>query len=201
MIEDSRLKIFRAVVEEESFTLAAARLGISQPAVSQNIAELEKAVGRKLFLRNRYTVRLNEDGVAFNEYASQIEYWYGVLNSAFRSGIPALPGKKRTRLTIGIDESFDPHFVPAGSPEADIDIAMQGGNLRITTLCRQRSLKLPAAAASNVEIEAPNGASATQGAWGMRPPVNKRDAARSTDASNVETKKAEPSKDSTHSLF
>ena len=200
MIEDSRLKIFRAVVEEESFTLAAARLGISQPAVSQNIAELEKAVGRKLFVRNRYTVRLNADGVAFNEYASQIEYWYSVLNAAFRNDIPALPSKKRTRLTIGIDESFDPHFVPAGSPEADIDIAMQDGNLRITTLCRQRSAAT-AADASNVEIEAPNGASATQGAWGMRPPVNKRDAARSADASNLETKKEVEETPTSHSLF
>ncbi len=132
MIEDSRLKIFRAVVEEESFTLAAARLGISQPAVSQNIAELEKAVGRKLFLRNRYTVRLNADGVAFNEYASQIEYWYGALNAAFLPEIPALPAKKRTRLTIGIDKSFDPRFVPAGSPDADIDISKQGKSILVT---------------------------------------------------------------------
>ena len=138
MIEDSRLKIFRAVVEEESFTLAAARLGISQPAVSQNIAELEKAVGRKLFLRNRYVVKLNEDGIAFSEYAAQIEYWYSALNAAFQPEIPALSGRKRTRLTIGIDDTFDPHFVPAGSPEADIDITAQGDNIRITTLCRQR---------------------------------------------------------------
>ena len=133
MIEDSRLKIFRAVVEEESFTLAAARLGISQPAVSQNIAELEKAVGRKLFLRNRYTVRLNADGVAFNEYASQIEYWYSALNAAFQPEIPALAGgRKSTRLNIGIDESFDPHFVPAGSPDADIDISKRGSALYVT---------------------------------------------------------------------
>ena len=133
MIEDSRLKIFRAVVQEESFTLAAARLGISQPAVSQNIAELEKAVGRKLFLRNRYTVRLNADGVAFNEYASQIEYWYSALNAAFQPEIPALAGgRKRTRLNIGIDESFDPHFVPAGSPDADIDISKRGSALYVT---------------------------------------------------------------------
>ena len=149
MIEDSRLKIFRAVVEEESFTLAAARLGISQPAVSQNIAELEKAVGRKLFLRNRYTVQLNADGVAFNEYASQIEYWYGALNAAFLPEIPALAGRRRTRLTIGIDETFDPHFVPAGSPEADIDISRQGSDLRITTISRQRPAAQPAADASN----------------------------------------------------
>ena len=142
MIEDSRLKIFRAVVEEESFTLAAARLGISQPAVSQNIAELEKAVGRKLFFRNRYTVQLNADGVAFNEYASQIEYWYGALNAAFTDEIPALTGRRPTRLTIAIDKSFDPHFVPAGSPEADIDISRQGDNLRITTLSRQRPATL-----------------------------------------------------------
>ena len=56
MFEDSRIKVFLAVSEENSFTKAAKRLGISQPAVSQNIAEIEKAVGAKLFTRNRNSV-------------------------------------------------------------------------------------------------------------------------------------------------
>ena len=45
MLEDFRLKVFMAARSEHSFTKAARSLGISQPAVSQNIAELEKELG------------------------------------------------------------------------------------------------------------------------------------------------------------
>ena len=51
MIEDSRLKVFLAVAREGSFTIAARKLGISQPAVSQNVAELEKKDRFRLLLR------------------------------------------------------------------------------------------------------------------------------------------------------
>ena len=69
MFEDFRLKVFMAVAAEGSFTKAAAVLGISQPAVSQNIAELEKASGRKLFERLRGEVQLTPQGEVFREYA------------------------------------------------------------------------------------------------------------------------------------
>ncbi len=62
MIEDSRLKVFLAVAREGSFTIAARKLGISQPAVSQNIAELEKSLGVELFERSRGSVRLTSAG-------------------------------------------------------------------------------------------------------------------------------------------
>ena len=48
MFEDFRLKVFLAVAKEGSFTNAAKSLGVSQPAVSQNIAEIEKGIGVKL---------------------------------------------------------------------------------------------------------------------------------------------------------
>ena len=53
MFEDFRLKVFVAVAEEGSFTKAAARLGVTQPAISQNVADLEKMTGVKLFSRLR----------------------------------------------------------------------------------------------------------------------------------------------------
>ena len=49
MFEDFRLKVFMTVAREKSFTKAASELGVSQPAVSQNISELEKSAGVKLF--------------------------------------------------------------------------------------------------------------------------------------------------------
>jgi len=42
MLEDFRLKVFMAVAENRSFTKAAAVLRITQPAVSQNIADLKR---------------------------------------------------------------------------------------------------------------------------------------------------------------
>ena len=53
MLEDFRLKVFMTVAQAGSFTKAASVLGISQPAVSQNVAELERLSGRKLFERLR----------------------------------------------------------------------------------------------------------------------------------------------------
>lgn len=140
MIEDARLKIFRAVEREGSFTLAAASLGISQPAVSQNIAELERSVGRKLFLRSSRSVKLSAAGQTFSEYVAQIEYWYATLNDAFLPQIPSLAARSgRTRLSIAISGEFEPYFVPPGTPGADIEVAEKDGELRVTVLARRRA--------------------------------------------------------------
>jgi DNA-binding transcriptional LysR family regulator len=48
-----RLRVFLAVYECSSMTAAAARLGITQPAVSQSVGELEDEVGAELFVRGR----------------------------------------------------------------------------------------------------------------------------------------------------
>jgi len=72
MLEDFRLQVFNALVQERSFTKAAASLGISQPAVSQNIAELEKIVGMKLFERLRGEVVITPEGLVFKDYADRL---------------------------------------------------------------------------------------------------------------------------------
>ncbi|MBR5567203.1 MAG: LysR family transcriptional regulator [Bacteroidales bacterium] len=72
MLEDFRLEVFIAVVNERSFTKAAAALGISQPAVSQNIAELEKTVGRKLFERLRGEVVPTADAEVLMIYVKKL---------------------------------------------------------------------------------------------------------------------------------
>lgn len=68
-MDDFRLKVFMAAAVEGSFTKAAAALGVTQPAVSQNIAELEKLTGVKLFERLRGEVVLTPQGHVFRRYA------------------------------------------------------------------------------------------------------------------------------------
>ena len=65
MLDDFRLRVFMMVATESSFTRAAQHLGVSQPAVSQNIAELEKQVGAALFERKRGEVALTAEGYVF----------------------------------------------------------------------------------------------------------------------------------------
>lgn len=89
MIEDFRLKVFMAVAAEGSFTKAAARLGITQPAVSQNISELEKYTGRKLFERLRGEVVLTSQGIIFKDYAQRVLESYASMETMFVSLSPA----------------------------------------------------------------------------------------------------------------
>lgn len=90
MLEDFRLKVFMTVAELGSFTKAAEMLGVSQPAVSQNIAELEKVSGRRLFDRLPGEVVLTSYGRVFREYAERIIKAYDSLSSVFSHADPCL---------------------------------------------------------------------------------------------------------------
>ena len=83
MFEDFKLKVFMAVAGNGSFTLAAKALGVSQPAVSQNIAELERTMGAELFTRGKGAVTLTAAGNTFKEYAEKILYWYSAAGQLF----------------------------------------------------------------------------------------------------------------------
>ena len=84
MFEDFRLRVFEQVAQTGSFTAAAKALGVSQPAVSQHIAELEKFAGGRLFERSRGHVTLTARGRLFQEQSSHILEGYRVLDNTFR---------------------------------------------------------------------------------------------------------------------
>lgn len=109
MFEDFRLRIFMAVAEKGSFTLAAKALGVSQPAVSQNIAELEKSLGAELFLRRKGSVTLTPKGAAFKEYAGRILYWYTATEMMFGPE-GKLSANKPVRLSA--DGFITSHILP-----------------------------------------------------------------------------------------
>ena len=137
MFEDSRINIFMAVSEEGSFTKAARKMGISQPAVSQNISEIEREVGARLFDRNRNSVILTEDGKLFREFAKQILYWYKTASESFRTGTAErlARGERPTKdLRIGISEGYRCFLVPQGSDDVNIDIESMGKSMSVRVI-------------------------------------------------------------------
>ena len=60
---------FLAVAEHNSFTRAAAALHVSQPALSQQIKQLEETLGTQLFDRTGRTTRLTDTGEVYFQYA------------------------------------------------------------------------------------------------------------------------------------
>ncbi|MED4784277.1 LysR family transcriptional regulator [Brevibacillus choshinensis] len=67
-----QLRYFIAVAEQLNFTEAAKTLYVAQPAVSQQIAYLEKKLGVQLFIRSKHSVELTHAGTVFLKDAREI---------------------------------------------------------------------------------------------------------------------------------
>src|SRR6185312_5224509 len=71
-MELQQLRYLLAVGDLSNFTRAAERCNVSQPALSQQIINLEKEVGHKLFHRLGRKAVLTEAGTRFAEHARRI---------------------------------------------------------------------------------------------------------------------------------
>ena len=70
-IDPRLLEAFRSVLDSGSMTHAAASLGLTQPAVSAQIARLESDVGFALFVRSGNRVRPTAEAIAFRDEVEQ----------------------------------------------------------------------------------------------------------------------------------
>jgi DNA-binding transcriptional LysR family regulator len=72
LFDPTLLRTFLVLSDTLSFTRTAARLGISQPTVSQHVGRLERAAGRSLVLRDTRAVTLTDNGEAMAGFARTI---------------------------------------------------------------------------------------------------------------------------------
>lgn len=108
MLDIHRITIFLSAVEERSFSGAAKRLKMSQPAVSLQIQALVQQLGVALFHRTGRTVALTEAGRALVPLARQI---IG-LSKHIEETMCALRGKLIGQLLIGCAATPAQYILP-----------------------------------------------------------------------------------------
>jgi DNA-binding transcriptional LysR family regulator len=105
---DHSLLVFVAVAEEKSFTRAAEKLHISQPAISQHVQALEQQLDVKLFDRTSRFVRLNKAGEVAYHHARQILNLYTQMEQLIRD----LKEEANGGLSIGASFTFGEYVLP-----------------------------------------------------------------------------------------
>lgn len=66
------LRYFLEAAREGNITKAAGRLHISQPTLSRQLKELEEELGKKLFIRSNYSIKLTDEGMLLRKRAEDI---------------------------------------------------------------------------------------------------------------------------------
>ena len=71
-MEIRTLRYFLAVAREENMTRAAEQLHVTQPTLSKTLKALEDELGKKLFTRHSFSIRLTEEGVLLRNRADDL---------------------------------------------------------------------------------------------------------------------------------
>lgn len=128
-MELKQLHYFLKVAEFLNFSRAAEALYISQPALSYQIAELERELGTELFTRDRRKVYLTPAGMALVEPAKSILEQAGSLPELVRQD----SGHEAGLLRIGFDSTED-HFETIGVTEAIARFSLDNPGVELSML-------------------------------------------------------------------
>ena len=103
-----QLRYFMAIAHHKNFTEAAKEFYITQPAITHQIAALEKELGTPLFKRTTRSVTLTEAGKLFAEHAKHI---LDQEENALRN-LQMLRESGARKLRIGYLNAPCQHFLP-----------------------------------------------------------------------------------------
>ena len=71
-MEIRTLRYFLAVAREENMTRAAEALHVTQPTLSKALKALEDELGKKLFTRNSFSIKLTDEGILLRNRAEDL---------------------------------------------------------------------------------------------------------------------------------
>jgi DNA-binding transcriptional LysR family regulator len=136
---DFRLRVFKSVVDNLSFTKASNELFISQPAITKHIKELESEFEVKLFNRIGNKISLTSAGNILLSYTDHIIS----LHNEAKFEISQLKGNLEGTLRIGASSTIAQYIIPATLAKfnvnfPDIKLSLISGN---TEYIEQRLLK------------------------------------------------------------
>ncbi len=100
-VMDFRLRVFVEVAYHLSFTKAAKKLSISQPAITKHIQELENMFGVSLFERSAGKISLTRYGEMFLKHANEIVAGYREL----MEGMELVSHRIEGVLKLGVEKS------------------------------------------------------------------------------------------------
>jgi DNA-binding transcriptional LysR family regulator len=107
-MNDRQLRYAHAIWNERSFSRAAAKMGVSQPSLSEQIRLLEEELGFSLFYRNSRGVEPSANGLAFLESAANVVSGMSALKELARE----LKGKPGATVRIGINSGLARSILP-----------------------------------------------------------------------------------------
>ncbi|HSX36340.1 MAG TPA: LysR family transcriptional regulator [Patescibacteria group bacterium] len=110
---DHRYRKFLAVADTGSFSAAAKKLHVTQPAITLAVASLEREFGTKLYIRKKYAVELTTDGMAVARTAKKLALEVEKLQVTLGQE-PTASGRQ-----IGIIDSIA-HLLYASSKESTL---------------------------------------------------------------------------------
>lgn len=108
MLENFRLRVFRAVADHFSFRKAGEQLYLTQPAITLQIKTLEDEVGSKLFERRATGVTLTEAGKSLLHYAVQLAR----LAEEAENALASLKGETSGELFLGASTTIAQYVLP-----------------------------------------------------------------------------------------
>ena len=156
---EARLRAFAAVARRGSFSRAATDLGISQPAVSKHVADLEGALRARLLVREPRGARLTEAGAFLASYVARAE----ALLAQASAGMASLAAAEVGRLTIAASGTPGVYLLPkvvgpfcAARPGIELDVRL-GTSAEAVALVRGHVAEVAilggATAAPDLEVE------------------------------------------------
>ncbi len=105
------LEVLRALVEAGTATTAARRLGLTQPAISRALAQLEEALGRTLFDRSGGRLVPTTDCLIINEELGPV---FAALERISRPEAPRQKGRGHTgRMVVAAPPTIAHRFLPS----------------------------------------------------------------------------------------